>query len=398
MNITWVLGFPSGNEQGKFLTLDMGGTNLRVCEVVLTDVRGEFQVTQSKYRMPDELKSGTPDQLWGFIAGCIGDFVEQHHLSPEQPSGKLPLAFTFSYPVTQPSIRQGILQRWTKDFDIDGIEGHDVVPQLEAALKERNIPVKVVALVNDTTGALIASAYSNSEVKIGSILSTGCNAAYMEECSSVAKMKGDGVPGCTPVAINTEYGAFDNEHKVLPLTSFDCAIDESSPRPGQQTYEKMVAGLYMGELLRLVLLDLHDRDKLFQDQDVLRLRQDHVVDCAFLAKIEEGTVEDISKAFNETLGIKLSAQELLVARYLAELIVTRAARLYACGIAAICKKKNIRSCRVGVDGSDCEALVTLHSAEDGSGVGAALIAAIGLERLKEKQDESSGLRLRRTEP
>ena len=29
MNPTWVMGFPTGQEQGSFLALDMGGTNLR---------------------------------------------------------------------------------------------------------------------------------------------------------------------------------------------------------------------------------------------------------------------------------------------------------------------------------------------------------------------------------
>jgi hexokinase len=28
MNVAWVMGFPSGEEQGTYLALDMGGTNL----------------------------------------------------------------------------------------------------------------------------------------------------------------------------------------------------------------------------------------------------------------------------------------------------------------------------------------------------------------------------------
>jgi hexokinase len=75
-------------------------------------------------------------------------------------------------------------------------------------------------------------------------------------------------------------------------------------------------------------------------------------------------------------------------------------------VAAICKKKNIESCHVGADGSvfnkyphfkqrgavalreildwdDSEPdKVVINHAEDGSGVGAALIAALTLKRAK----------------
>lgn len=98
-------------------------------------------------------------------------------------------------------------------------------------------------------------------------------------------------------------------------------------------------------------------------------------------------------------------------RRTAELIGTRAARLSACGVAAISKKKGYTSCHVGADGSvfnkyphfkarGAQALreildwpekkdpneedpIEIMAAEDGSGVGAALIAALTLQRVKE---------------
>lgn len=135
MNPTWVMGFPTGDETGRFLALDMGGTNLRVCEIELLEEKGEFDIIQSKYRMPEELKTGTADELWEYVADCIQQFIDFHHEDEELET--LPLGFTFSYPATQNYIDHGVLQRWTKGFDIDGVEGQDVVPQLEAALKSR---------------------------------------------------------------------------------------------------------------------------------------------------------------------------------------------------------------------------------------------------------------------
>jgi hypothetical protein len=135
MNPTWVMSFPTGYETGTYLAIDMGGTNLRICEIDLAQEKGEFDIMQSKYRMPEELKSGTAEELWGYIADCLQQFVEYHHEG--ERIDQLPLGFTFSYPVTQNYIDHGVLQRWTKGFDIEGVEGNDVVPPFEEAVKER---------------------------------------------------------------------------------------------------------------------------------------------------------------------------------------------------------------------------------------------------------------------
>jgi hexokinase len=114
--------------------------------------------------------------------------------------------------------------------------------------------------------------------------------------------------------------------------------------------------------------------------------------------------------FVNKLNITCTVPELELIRRLSELIGTRAARLSACGVAAICKKKGYESCHVGADGSVFnkyphfkargavalreildwpektnpkeEDPIEILAAEDGSGVGAALIAALTLKRVK----------------
>lgn len=412
MNPTWAMGFPDGNETGKFLALDMGGTNLRVCEITLTEKKSEFDLIQSKYKMPEALKTGNADELWEYIADCLQQFIETHH---KDGCEKLPLGFTFSYPATQNFIDHGILQRWTKGFDISGVEGEDVVPMFLAAVEKRNVPVKLTALINDTTGTLIASAYTDPTMRIGCIFGTGCNAAYMEDCGSIPKLAHMNLPPDTLMGINCEWGAFDNEHVVLPRTPYDIIIDKESPRPNQQAFEKMIAGLYLGEIFRLVLVDLHDNKSvhIFADQDIKKLRKPYTLDASFLSAVEEDPFENLSETadiFKTQLDLDTTMPELELIRRLAELIGTRAARLSACGVAAICKKKGYKTCHVGADGSvfnkyphfkarGAVALreildwgekkkgeqdpVEIMAAEDGSGVGAALIAALTLKRVQE---------------
>jgi hexokinase len=296
---------PTGYETGSYLALDMGGTNLRVCQVTLTEAKSEFDIIQSKYRMPEELKTGIAEELWEYIADCLLQFIETHHGDVTKME-KIPLGFTFSYPATQNYIDEGILQRWTKGFDIAGVEGHNVVPMFEAALSQRvgrfiqaihemyahpsqGVPIKLTALINDTTGTLIASAYTDPKVEIGCIFGTGCNAAYIEECGSIPKLAHLNLPPETPMAINCEWGAFDNEGVVLPRTPYDIAIDKDSPRPGQQAFEKMIAGLYLGEIFRLIMVDLHDNNDahIFAGQDISKLRRPYSLDSSFLSAIEE---------------------------------------------------------------------------------------------------------------
>ncbi|KAH0359811.1 putative hexokinase Kxk, partial [Aureobasidium melanogenum] len=412
MNITWVLGQPHGDEKGSFLTVDLGGTNLRVCWITLPGSRGQPSIVQEKYQLSKEVKTGTAEQLWDEVTDRMRTFIRDQKLE-ETATQPLPLGFTFSYPAMQDFIDHGVLQTWTKGWDVKGVEGEDVTIQLRKAMEKRQLPVKLVALINDTTGAMIASAYHDPETIVGAIFGTGCNAAYMEDSDSIPKIKGRLPPAC-PVAINCEYGAFDNSHTVLPTTKYDHIIDEESPRPGEQAFEKMSAGLYLGEIFRLALVDLAKQQLIFKDQDTSTLDKSYILDTGFLSAIEDGQsprFENTATSFEAHTGIRLNDQEREVCRHLAELIAIRGARLCACGIAAICSKKNIKQGHVAADGSVAnkhpkfkrrwadalaeildwpedrtEDPIVLTPAEDGSGIGAAVIAAMTLERAREGDD------------
>lgn len=257
---------------------------------------------------------------------------------------------------------------------------------------------------------MIASAYNDQQTIIGAIFGTGCNAAYMDDVGSISKLKTD-LPPSTPMAINCEYGAFDNAHKILPRTKYDIVVDNESPRPNEQAFEKMSAGLYLGEIFRRVAIELHEKNLFCTGQDISALREPYVLDTALLSALEEDSSADYAsskESFRETFGLDLSVAELTFSVRLAQLIAIRGARLCTCGIAAICNKKGITSGHVAADGSVAnkhpmfkrrwadamgevldwpedrsEDPICITSAEDGSGVGAAVIAAMTLRRYKE---------------
>ncbi|GAA3287239.1 hypothetical protein GCM10020218_050500 [Dactylosporangium vinaceum] len=255
----------------------------------------------------------------------------------------------------------------------------------------------------------MASAYRNPDTKIGSIFSTGCNAAYMERCGAIPKIAEYNLPPDATVAINCEYGAFDNRREILPRVSVDLEIDQESAHPGQQTYEKMIAGMYLGEILRLLLVRLHETVGLFAAWDIRRLRQRNTMDSESLSKMEadgdeEHRIDEARNILMKTYGIAARPYELRACCLIAEIVCMRAARLYACGIAALFRKQGLQRCVVGVDGAafgkysrfreravsalreilewpEGEDPVQLCTAEDGSGVGAAVIAALSSPNL-----------------
>lgn len=73
-------GFPTGKETGSFLTIDLGGTNLRVCWITLPGNGNKATVVQDSYRLPNAIKTGQAEDLWGLVTQFLGDFIEKHKL------------------------------------------------------------------------------------------------------------------------------------------------------------------------------------------------------------------------------------------------------------------------------------------------------------------------------
>ena len=110
---TYVQHIPDGTESGTFLALDLGGTNLRVCQVVL-DGKGKYTIKQEKYKVTDQLKTGEVVDLFDYIAESVEHFVKNIGDGNLKEGERLSLGFTFSFPVLQTALDKGTLITWTK--------------------------------------------------------------------------------------------------------------------------------------------------------------------------------------------------------------------------------------------------------------------------------------------
>ncbi|XP_076174991.1 hexokinase A isoform X2 [Ptiloglossa arizonensis] len=391
---TYVQDLPDGTEKGNFLALDLGGTNFRVLLITLEGQN--FDMKSKIYAIPQSLMLGTGTQLFDHIAQCLALFVKDLNLQDEI----LPLGFTFSFPLKQDGLTKGYLVRWTKGFNCDGVVGEDVVALLEKAIERRNdVKIDVCAILNDTTGTLMSCAWKNRNCRIGLIVGTGSNACYVEKTKNVeCAIPGNFNPDKPHMLINTEWGAFGEGGTLeFVLTEFDHAIDDNSINPQKQLFEKMISGMYMGELTRLVLEKVVDAGLLFGGKCPSDLKKRGKFFTKYVSEIEndpKGKYTNCRQVLAE-LGIRnVSDQDCENVRYVCSVVSSRAAHLASAGIATLLNKTAENNVTVGIDGSVYRYHPHFHDlmtdklcqlqnytfdlmlSEDGSGRGAALVAAV----------------------
>ncbi|TPX54962.1 hexokinase [Powellomyces hirtus] len=393
---SYVVARPAGDETGSYLALDLGGSNFRVCMVELRG-QGQTAIRQSKHMVSDELKTGSGEALFDFFATCIADFLKSIGIDPKE---KRALGFTFSFPVEQNAIDHGTLMQWNKGFACSGVLGVDVVNLLNKAMKKAGMNITATALVNDTVGTLVSHAYRDPQTFVGVILGTGTNAAYVERIADIPKWTGDR-KNITDMVVNTEWGAYD-EQSILPITSYDQALDRASNNPRKQILEKMISGMYLGEIVRYILVDLVSTGELCRGIFTPKLQTPYAFDTAYMSRIERDhslELSDTKAVLENMLDVhNTTVQDRRIVKHVCELVGIRAARLSAAAVAAIITKmKRLDACTVAIDGSVYEhyphfanrmrdALrellgimaenIVLEQARDGSGQGAALIAAL----------------------
>jgi len=389
------VGRATGNEKGKFIALDLGGTNFRVLELELKG-GGNFGAPKvMKFTIDKKHTAGRGEDLFDFIARCIKAFINEEHLNKE---AGMKLGFTFSFPMDQKALAKGLLIRWTKGFSASGVKGKDVVGLLRKSLVKEGLgSLLVSALANDTVGTLVACSYREPICDVGIIIGTGTNACYLEKISEIKKLKGfSGLKG--NMIINTEWGNFNR----LKLTKYDAALDRASRNRGEQILEKMVSGMYLGEIVRLIIEDMAYLRNI--DKGIIApFRERGSFKTEYMSEIEGDTSPGLSivKRVLKRAGADVSsAEDRNLLKKICAMVSRRGARLSASALAAvICKMDRALSRKhtVAMDGSLYEkhpafaknmkralreifgskaSRINIKLTKDGSGTGAAIIAAI----------------------
>jgi hexokinase len=382
----------SGAEKGLYLALDLGGTNFRVMLVNLSGTGTPPRViAEAKYKLQGDHIRSTGDVLFGAIAGYVHKFLQDHSFFRDYSLG-----YTFSFPVKLLGIDEGILVKWTKDFSASGVVGQKVVALQAKALAKKGVRnVKIVALANDTVGTLQAQAILDPNCGMGVILGTGFNIAARVALRRIKKDMGD--YSGKGMIINMESGNFS---KALPVTLYDRMLDRDSGNAGHQLAEKMISGKYLPQLARLVVLDLIRKENLFDGCVPPVFLEKELLKGAHMDVLQKGTDAEVNELSLELFGRILTPAEHRIIQRVFGMVARRSARVAGAIISGALTRVARRSAKretVAVDGSLFEKYpgysrnvseavrelagvsgkgVQLKLTKDGSGVGAAVIAAV----------------------
>lgn len=208
----------------------------------------------------------------------------------------------------------------------------------------QNLDIRIDTIVNDSSSSLLAAAYHNKATRIAVILGTGTNASIHLPTSSLAASKFGPRPKAwhdkaTHVLVNTEISMFGAH--IFPTTPWDDMLNAEHPNPAFQPLEHLVGGRYLGELVRLVLLDGIRHTGLFDGQlphnfDAYELSTETI---SAVERDESALLTHASALLNTRHplpdGREYRHKDVLTIRRVAHLVSSRAAAYLAAAIHAL---------------------------------------------------------------
>ena len=221
------------------VVIDAGGTNFR-CALVSFSDEGCRVENLRKWKMPGIAEPATWEVFIRFAADAIQPLLEKTDK----------IGFCFSYTADITPEMDGKVIRIDKEVVITGCEGQLVGASLLAELERRGMTGKKIVILNDTVAVLMGGLADGREpagCAVGQVSGTGTNTCCSLPERRIGKL---GRNGSRRMIVNLESGMYDG----MPRGDFDRELDEESHNPGLKHFEKMTAGVYLGELCHRMLL------------------------------------------------------------------------------------------------------------------------------------------------
>eukprot|EP00258_Populus_trichocarpa_P044577 XP_024460596.1 probable hexokinase-like 2 protein isoform X3 [Populus trichocarpa] len=406
MLVSYAASLPKGDEKGLYYGLNLRGTNFLI---LCARLGGRNEPISDLYRkeisIPPNVLSGTSQELFDYIAVELAKFVSEHPPDDtlDAPEREKKLGFTVSYPVDQAAASSGSAIKW-KSFSANDTVEKALINDINRALEKHGLKFRVFSLVDDTVGNLAGGRYYNNGIVASVTLAMGSNAAYVEPNEAVPKWQGP-MPSSNSgeLVINTEWGNFNCSD--LPVTEFDSSLDSESSNPGCRIFEKLTSAMYLGEIVRRVLLKMAQETALFGDVVPPKLATPYQLRSPDMAAMHQDTSEDhgvVGEKLKENLGQITNSTPMVreVVAEVCDIVAERGARLAGAGIVGIIKKlgriesrKSVVTVEGGLYehyrvfrnylhssvwemlGSDHSDNVVIEHSHGGSGAGAVFLAA-----------------------
>lgn len=170
-----------------------------------------------------------------------------------------------------------------------GLLGRDLGDLIQTSCSRRGLNVQLTAIVNDSSATLLSKAYLDSTTRFALIHGTGVNAAVHLPVHVFSPPKFGVRPpewhdSAKHVIVNTELSMFGAG--FLPSTQWDKLLAAAHTNPNFQPFEHIVSGGYLGEIVRLVLVEGIQTAGLFGGVVPPSLRESYSLETETISRIE----------------------------------------------------------------------------------------------------------------
>ncbi|KAF2473257.1 hexokinase-1 [Lindgomyces ingoldianus] len=340
---------PTGLEQGTYLALDVGGSTFRVAVVELSGKQQPGSksmriVTMKSYKIDNSVRSLRGHAFFDWMAEKIESAVMDPQVKKINGTKSFPMGLAWSFPVEQTSIRSGNLLDMGKGFRAtEGLMGQDLSELIMAPCRKRNLPVHMDSIINDSSATLLSRAYEDPSTRFAVILGTGFNIAVHLPTNALAASKFHGYPQkwlneASHVLVNTELSMFGKN--VFPTTKWDDYLNETHVRPDFQPFEHLISGRYLGEIVRLILVEAVKTAGLFSGELPQKLDESYSFETGTIAAMEMDESKNLTQAIaifqsRHPCSKPPSYNDISFIRQVSQLVSHRAAAYLAAGIHAL---------------------------------------------------------------
>ncbi|KAG8384214.1 hypothetical protein BUALT_Bualt04G0094700 [Buddleja alternifolia] len=341
MRVSYHAPLPTGEEKGTYYGINLRGTNFVIVGARL-DGKNEpvSELRKQEIAIPSAItaNANSTRELFDFMALELAKFMSAYgepDSDEAQAREQRKLGFTISSPIDQLAPASSPTAIKCNNLALDHTVGKELADEINQALNKHGIELRVFAVVNDTIGNLAGGRYYSKEASVAAVtLGMGTDVAFIQSPKPIK----ESLKSAEPV-INMQWGNFKSSH--LPLTEYDTLLDAKSTNPGGRIFEKLISGMYLGEIVRRVLLKMAQEAALFGDCVPPKLATPYLLRSPDMAAMHQDTSEDyevVEEKLKEIFGINNSTP--MVRETVAEvcdIVAERGARLVGAGIVGIVK-------------------------------------------------------------
>ncbi|KAI9748283.1 MAG: hypothetical protein M1815_003368 [Lichina confinis] len=352
MTPSYLYNMPAGTERGTYVSMDIGGTVLKLALVRLNERQpdqgsGASTLLRLKtWTMDNAVKDSGSVGVYDWVASRLKETL----FGPEDPWAEAHAVPSIglacrSWIARSTSIKTATILVMGKGLEkCSDLVGAEVGALVTEACRRNGFEVTVDAIVHDLSGNVLADAYRSDAPCLSLIYGTGVNAALDFPAGCVAPEKfprgtqtAEGLPAS--VIMNTELSTYGKH--VLPTTTWDDQLNGAHARPDMQPLEYLVGGRYLGEIVRLIVVDAVHETGLFGGHLPSSLSRPYSLDTALMADIERDpstTLARILEAENQEAAAQapeVTKTDSLCVQRICQAVSNRAAAYLATALHAL---------------------------------------------------------------